>query len=69
MPWIKTAANITKRSLFRGHMTELSKRTGICRTTLYSRRKEPGNITLSEFGSLAADLNDDEIVEIVRAWE
>lgn len=69
MPWIKTPANITVRKLFSGKMTEKARATGITRRTLYNKKKDPGKITLAEFGPLSADLNDDEIVEIVRAWK
>lgn len=50
-------------------IADLSKRTGIARRTLYNKKQNPGDIKLREFGPLAADLNDAEIIEIVRAWE
>lgn len=69
MPWLKTAANITAKILFRGNQTAARKRAGMSNGTFYNRKQHPEKITLSEFGPLAADLNDEEIVEIVRAWK
>ena len=69
MPWIRTPANITVRKLFSGNQSEAMKRARMTNGTFYARKKHPGDIKLSELGPLAADLNDEEIIEIVRAWK
>lgn len=69
MPWLKTAENVTIKELFRGNNTKAMKNAGMTRTTYYSRKKNPGAITLKEFGPLSENLSDETIVEIVRAWK
>lgn len=61
----------TRWYLFRGNKTEMAKRTGIKRETIYNRIRKPGNIRLSELGQLVAvnDLTDEQIINIVRAWK
>lgn len=72
MPRIRTPASITARYLYSGNQSDLERQTGIIRRTLWNRRnKDPGATTLREFGALikANGLDDEEILEIVRAWE
>lgn len=61
----------TKWYLFRGNKAELERKTGISRTTLYDRIKNPGSIKLSEFGQLAMAnrLTDEQIAHIVKLWQ
>lgn len=70
MPRVTPEAK-TKWYLFRGNKTEIAKRTGITRETIYNRIKKPGDIKLSEFGQLVTinDLTDEQIINIVRAWK
>lgn len=71
MPHIRTPASIAVRYLYKGNQSELERKTGILRRTLFNRRKDPGMTTLKEFGALAEanDLTDGEIIEIVRAYK
>ena len=71
MPWLKTPANITIRELFtkQGDQEKLRKRARMANATFYRRKEKPGQIRLEEFGKLSANLDDDEIVKIVRAWK
>lgn len=61
----------TRWYLFRGNKTEIARKTGMTRETVYNRIKKPGDIKLTELGQLVAanDLTDEQIVKIVRAWE
>lgn len=71
MPRIRTPSSIAVRYLYTGNQSELARKTGILRRTLYNRRIRPGKTTLEELGPLvkALNLDDEEILKIVRAWE
>lgn len=71
MPRIRTPASLTSGYLYSGNQSELERETGILRRTLYNRRIRPGKTTLEELGPLvkALNLDDEEILKIVRAWE
>ena len=66
---IRTPASITAKILFYGNQAALRKRAGMSNGTYYNRKENPGMITLKELGPLAADLTDEVIIQIVRAWE
>ena len=68
MPRLRTPAAITAKILFFGKQTDIRKRSGMSNGTYYNRKENPGKITLAELGTLAADLTDEEIVKLVRAW-
>lgn len=71
MPWVKTPANITVRELFtkQGSQEQLRKRARMSNGTFHRRKTHPEDIRLEEFGKLSAELEDAEIVKIVRAWK
>lgn len=47
------ADNIARRYLLEGNQSKLSRESGITIRTLYSRRQQPGKITLDELAGLA----------------
>ncbi len=72
MPRIRnpeTPESITVFYLYRGKKTEIAKKTGMNRRTIWNRENlDPGKTTLREFGRMAEDLTDEAILKIVRAW-
>lgn len=69
MPRIRTPATITEWYLLRGKRSDIIQKTGMTKSIYYSRKDNPGDLKLQEVGPLAKDLTDEQIVEIVRAWE
>ena len=56
-----------RRLLFSGSKTELCRKTGIPRRTLYDRIKKPGKITLDELAGIvwAQDIDKDELWDLI----
>lgn len=71
MPKVQTPDNTTRKILFRKNKAEIMRMLGLAsRKSVYERIENPGkNIRLREFGVLAEELTDQEIVTIVRGYE
>ena len=52
MPRIRTPEDTVRRILFAGNNSELIRKTGMSRTTFYSRKKDPSTLTLTEAAAL-----------------
>ena len=68
MPRIRTPATITEWYLLRGKRADIIQQAGMTKSIYYNRKENPGELRLHEFGPLAKDLTDEQIVTIVRAW-